>query len=203
MVRERGGAVVRVPGHGVRGAADVDADDEGRSRGYYVNIQSPLAAMGRRVRLRGLVPGRADPARSSTYEWKDEDELDEAVERGLITADEALRHPSGRGACDRARPAAGAPVRPGLGGLAPRSRRGPRPTLAERWNDAVGWHPRGSHTYRARGRTIRRVPYRYEGSSIMDDSGGFTTPPPPPPPGGGAGGGAGGSGLPREGSATS
>jgi len=59
-------------------------------KGYYVNIQSPL-----RERDGGLeytdwfLDVRIPPLRDS-YEWKDEHELEEAVERGLLSETEAL-----------------------------------------------------------------------------------------------------------------
>jgi hypothetical protein len=64
-------------------------DARWRFAGYYVNIQSPL-----RLRERGFdytdwfLDVRIPPARD-TYEWKDEHELAEAVQRGFLTRSEA------------------------------------------------------------------------------------------------------------------
>jgi hypothetical protein len=64
-------------------------DASWRFEGYYVNIQSPL-----RLRDGGFdytdwfLDVRIPPARD-TYEWKDEHELAEAVQRGFLTSSEA------------------------------------------------------------------------------------------------------------------
>jgi hypothetical protein len=65
-----------------------DAEREGAFAGWYVNLQSPL-----RRSLHGfdytdhVLDIVVEPDR--TWSWKDEDELEEAVELGLFTPDEA------------------------------------------------------------------------------------------------------------------
>jgi Protein of unknown function (DUF402) len=57
--------------------------------GYYVNIQSPLRERDGALEYTDwFLDVRIPPARD-TYEWKDEDELVEAVGRGLLTEAEA------------------------------------------------------------------------------------------------------------------
>jgi predicted RNA-binding protein associated with RNAse of E/G family len=57
--------------------------------GYYVNIQSPLRRHGDTFDyVDWFLDVRIPPARD-TYEWKDEHELAEAVERGLLTRADA------------------------------------------------------------------------------------------------------------------
>lgn len=57
--------------------------------GYYVNIQSPLRERGGALEYTDwFLDVRIPPARD-TYEWKDEHELAEAVERGFLTAADA------------------------------------------------------------------------------------------------------------------
>ncbi len=65
-------------------------DTEWRFRGSYVNIQSPLRPVGRTCfeYTDWFLDVRIPPA-LDTYEWKDEHELEEAVERGLLTEAEA------------------------------------------------------------------------------------------------------------------
>jgi len=60
-----------------------------RFEGYYVNIQSPLRGNGNPFDYTDwFLDVRIPPARD-LYEWQDEDELIEAVERGLLTEAEA------------------------------------------------------------------------------------------------------------------
>ncbi len=57
--------------------------------GYYVNMQSPLRARGATLEFTDLfLDARIPPARDSS-EWKDEQELAEAVRRGFLTEAEA------------------------------------------------------------------------------------------------------------------
>jgi hypothetical protein len=58
-------------------------------RGYYVNVQSPLRARGAELEYTDwFLDVRIPPSRDG-YAWKDEDELAEAVARGLVSAGDA------------------------------------------------------------------------------------------------------------------
>jgi len=57
--------------------------------GYYVNIQSPLRLHGDTVDYTDWFLDVRIPPERDTYEWKDEHELAEAVQRGLLTRSEA------------------------------------------------------------------------------------------------------------------
>lgn len=60
-----------------------------RFEGYYVNIQSPLRRHGDALEYTDWFLDVRIPPSRNTYDWKDEHELAEAVERGLLTEAEA------------------------------------------------------------------------------------------------------------------
>lgn len=60
-------------------------------RGWYVNLQEPLQRTDVGFDTREHVLDVLIPPDRSTWTWKDEDELDQAVEEGLFTEDEAAR----------------------------------------------------------------------------------------------------------------
>ncbi len=60
-----------------------------RFRGYYVNIQSPLRRRGDWFEYTDWFLDVRIPPTLDTHEWKDEHELEEAVERDLLTRAEA------------------------------------------------------------------------------------------------------------------
>jgi hypothetical protein len=60
-----------------------------RFEGYYVNIQSPLRRHGDALEYTDWFLDVRIPPSRDTYDWKDEHELAEAVERGLLTEGEA------------------------------------------------------------------------------------------------------------------
>ena len=143
LVRERGVLSFAFPdsAYGIL----MNTDDEGRFTGYYVNIQSPLQRWDGGFDYVDWFLDVRIPIDRSTYAWKDEDELAEAIGRGLITSDEALGI---RWAGERAiehlllrEP----PFDLDWEDWRPDPAWTP-PTLAERWNEAVGMDPRGSHT---------------------------------------------------------
>ena len=143
LVRERGVLSFAFPdsAYGIL----MNTDDEGRFTGYYVNIQSPLQRWDGGFDYVDWFLDVRIPIDRSTYAWKDEDELAEAIERGLITSDEALGI---RWAGERAiehillrEP----PFDLDWEDWRPDPAWTP-PTLAERWNETAGMDPRGSHT---------------------------------------------------------
>ncbi len=87
-------------------------------RGWYVNLQAPLPAPDVGFDTREHVLDVLIPADRSSWTWKDEDELDEAVAEGLFTLDGSRTVPRRRRARGRADPAPRAAVRRGLGDLA-------------------------------------------------------------------------------------
>ena len=89
-------------------------------RGWYVNLQTPLARTDVGFDTREHVLDVLVPADRSSWTWKDEDELDEAVARGTVQLDGSRTLPRRRRARGRADPAPRTPVRRGLGDLAAR-----------------------------------------------------------------------------------
>jgi hypothetical protein len=69
-------------------------DEHSRLDTYYVNLQSPLHPSPPGYDLVEHILDVTIPPDRSTWSWKDEDELNEAVERGLFTAEDAawFRH---------------------------------------------------------------------------------------------------------------
>jgi predicted RNA-binding protein associated with RNAse of E/G family len=63
--------------------------ETGEFRGWYVNLQEPLRRTDVGFDTREHVLDVLVPPDRSTWTWKDEDELEEAVERGLFTEEEA------------------------------------------------------------------------------------------------------------------
>ncbi len=68
--------------------------DEGRLSEYYVNLQTPLTPSPAGYDTVEHLLDVTIPPDRSTWSWKDEDELDEAVDRGLFTEEDAawFRH---------------------------------------------------------------------------------------------------------------
>lgn len=63
-------------------------DEEGTFLGWYVNLQTPLAQTGVGFDFTDhFLDLIVDP--DGTWSWKDEDELDDAITRGLFTEDDA------------------------------------------------------------------------------------------------------------------
>jgi predicted RNA-binding protein associated with RNAse of E/G family len=56
---------------------------------YYINMQSPLREHGATLEFTDLFLDARIPPERDTYEWKDEQELAEAVRRGFLTEAEA------------------------------------------------------------------------------------------------------------------
>ena len=69
-------------------------DPEGRLQSYYVNLQTPLARSTAGFDTREHILDVTIPADRSSWSWKDEDELEEAIEHGLFSDEDAawFRH---------------------------------------------------------------------------------------------------------------
>jgi hypothetical protein len=69
-------------------------DPEGRLQSYYVNLQTPLARSVAGFDTREHVLDVTIPADRSSWSWKDEDELDQAIAGGLFSEEDAawFRH---------------------------------------------------------------------------------------------------------------
>ncbi|MGZ5288034.1 MAG: DUF402 domain-containing protein [Actinomycetota bacterium] len=65
--------------------------ESGEFRGWYINLQSPLRRTDVGFDTREHVLDVLIPPDRSTWAWKDEDELEQAVAEGLFTEDEAER----------------------------------------------------------------------------------------------------------------
>jgi hypothetical protein len=64
-------------------------DDDGRLFEYYVNLQTPLASSPAGFDTVEHLLDVTIPPDRSTWSWKDEDELEEAVASGLFTEEDA------------------------------------------------------------------------------------------------------------------
>jgi hypothetical protein len=69
-------------------------DPEGRLQSYYINLQTPLARSTAGFDTREHILDVTIPADRSSWSWKDEDELEEAIEQGLFSDEDAawFRH---------------------------------------------------------------------------------------------------------------
>jgi hypothetical protein len=68
----------------------MSTDETGAFTGYYVNIESPLRPWAGGFDYTDWFLDVRIPIDRSTYEWKDEEELAEAVDRGLVTPEMAI-----------------------------------------------------------------------------------------------------------------
>jgi uncharacterized protein DUF402 len=64
-------------------------EEDGSLREYYVNLQTPLARSTIGFDVVEHVLDVTIPVDRSSWSWKDEDELEEAIERGLFTEEDA------------------------------------------------------------------------------------------------------------------
>ena len=66
-------------------------EETGDFRGWYINLQSPLRRTDVGFDIREHLLDVLIPPDRSSWSWKDEDELGQAVDEGLFTEDEAAR----------------------------------------------------------------------------------------------------------------
>lgn len=87
---ERGG-VLRFERPGSAYSVEVCWDTDWRVAGWYVNLQSPAVFDGRRLDTTDWVLDIWIPAETGEPQWKDEDELAEAIELGVFDARSAAK----------------------------------------------------------------------------------------------------------------